>query len=155
MKACLIVFVLTCLLATGSVAQANLSLIWAEWETSAPAKQGPEHADGLLLYFHGRGGTWGDQPKAPILPILEEMAKVANWDVLRINRHALADTERSDDDILRFVAERVAGAREDGYKKIVVAADRAVAGSPCWQQPCLASMRRLALLRERPTAGRS
>lgn len=59
MKAHLIVFVLTCLLATGSLGQANLSLIWAEWETSALAKQGPEHADGLLLYFHGRGGTWG------------------------------------------------------------------------------------------------
>jgi pimeloyl-ACP methyl ester carboxylesterase len=120
MRVGLIVFVLSCVLATGSLGQANLSLIWAEWETSAPPKQGPEHADGLLLYFHGRGGTWGDQPKTRILPILEEMAKVANWDVLRINRHAFADTERSDDDILQFVAERVARARQDGYKKIVV-----------------------------------
>jgi pimeloyl-ACP methyl ester carboxylesterase len=120
MRVGLIVFVLSCVLATGSLGQANLSLIWAEWETSAPPKQGPEHADGLLLYFHGRGGTWGDQPKTRILPIFEEMAKVANWDVLRINRHAFADTERSDDDILQFVAERVARARQDGYKKIVV-----------------------------------
>lgn len=120
MKVRLIVVILSCVFTTGSLGQANLKLIWAEWETSALPRQGPEHADGLLLYFHGRGGTWGDQPQAPILPILEEMAKVADWDVLRINRHALADTERSDDDILQFVAERIARARQDGYRKIVV-----------------------------------
>lgn len=106
--------------AGGSSGAQNLSLVWAEWETSAVPRQGPKDADGLLLYFHGRDGTWGDPPNHPILPILEEMAKIANWDVLRINRHAFADTEQSDSDILQFVADRIAQAREDGYKKIVV-----------------------------------
>lgn len=118
-RAMLLVLVVV-LSAAGSSRAQNLSLVWAEWETSAVPRQGPKDADGLLFYFHGRGGTWGDPPNHPILPILEEMAKIANWDVLRINRHAFADTEQSDNDILQFVAERIAQAREDGYKKIVV-----------------------------------
>lgn len=118
-RAMLLVLVVV-LSAAGSSRAQNLSLVWAEWETSALPRQGPKDADGLLLYFHGRGGTLGDPPNDPLLPILQEMAKIANWDVLRINRHAFADTEESDNDILQFVAERVARARQDGYNKIVV-----------------------------------
>jgi pimeloyl-ACP methyl ester carboxylesterase len=96
----------------------NLSLIWSEWETSAVQRQGPQQADGIFLYFHGRSSR--DVTGNPILSIFIEMANVANWDILRINRHPFADCEESDDDILQVVADRVRRARDDGYKKVVV-----------------------------------
>jgi pimeloyl-ACP methyl ester carboxylesterase len=49
------------------------------------------------------------------------MAKVATWDILRINRLGPVDGEEADDDILRFVASRITEARREGYKQIVVA----------------------------------
>jgi dienelactone hydrolase len=49
------------------------------------------------------------------------MAKTATWDILRINRLPHIDREAADDDILRFVANRISEARRDGYKKIIVA----------------------------------
>jgi hypothetical protein len=98
----------------------NLSLIWSEWETSAVEKQGPELADGILLYFHRSSSSSGDAAKDPIPGIFVEMAKVANWDILRINRHPFVDGEVSDGDVLQVVADRVARARQQGYRKVVL-----------------------------------
>lgn len=107
------------LLSIGSASRAqNLSLFWSEWETSAVVKQGPEAADAVLLYFHERSSH--DVTKNPIMGIFVEMAKAANWDILRINRHPFVDCESSDDDILQIVADRVASVRRDGYKKVIV-----------------------------------
>lgn len=93
--------------------------IWSQWETSAVETRGPEQAAGLLLYFHGFGSV--DSFRDPIPSIFTEMARVATWDILRINRQRFADYEWEDDNILRFVAERIAEARWNGYKQIIVA----------------------------------
>lgn len=93
--------------------------VWSQWETSAVERRGPEQAGGLLLYFHGRGPENAYRRSIPV--IFTEMAKVATWDILRINRLRPVDGAESDDDILRFVADRIAEARREGYKQIVVA----------------------------------
>lgn len=112
-------FVIVVLLAAAGTSRAqNLSLVWSEWDTSAVQKQGPELADGILLYFH----RWssGDATKEPIPGIFVEMAKVANWDILRINRHPFVDGEQSDGDVLQVVADRIARARQQGYRKVIL-----------------------------------
>lgn len=115
-----ILLVLACLLLTDSACRAqSFSPAWSEWETSAVERRGPERAGGLLLYFHGFGAA--DSFQRPIPIIFTEMAKVATWDILRINRLPSADSEAEDDDILGFVAVRIAQARLDGYKRIIVA----------------------------------
>jgi hypothetical protein len=103
--------------AGGSSRAQNFSLVWSEWETSEVQKQGPERAEGILLYFNRSSD---DATKEPIPGVFVEMAKVANWDVLRINRHSFVDGEVSDGDILQVVADRVAQARQQGYRKVVL-----------------------------------
>lgn len=115
-RAVLLVLVVV-LSADGSSRAKNLGLVWSEWETSAVQEQGPALADGILLYFHRSSG---DAPGEPIPSIFVEMAKVANWDILRINRHPFVDGEESDDDILKLVADRIAQARWQGYAKVVL-----------------------------------
>jgi dienelactone hydrolase len=97
----------------------SISPAWSEWETSAVEKRGPERAAGLLLYFHGSGAP--DMFRGPIPLIFIEMAKAATWDILRINRLSDEDVEAADDDLLSFVAIRIAQARQQGYKRIIVA----------------------------------
>ncbi len=112
--------VLAGLLLTDSACRAqSLDPVWSQWETSAVAKRGPERAAGLLLYFHGFGPE--DAFRHPVPTIFTEMAKVATWDILRINRQRFADFEQHDDMILGFLAKRIAEARQDGYKQIIVA----------------------------------
>jgi pimeloyl-ACP methyl ester carboxylesterase len=108
------------LLLTESAGRAqDFGFVWSEWETSAVERRGPEQAEGLLLYFHGFGGQHAYLD--PIPSIFTEMAKVAAWDVMRINRLPIADSEAQDDSILGLVAKRIAEARRNGYKKIIVA----------------------------------
>jgi len=93
------------------------SFVWAEWETSNTQKHGPEQAKGLFVYFHAKS------PEALSLPIpslFSEMARIAQWDILRINRIPFVDEESRDDSILRVVADEVARARQDGYRRIIV-----------------------------------
>lgn len=90
------------------------TFIWSEWETSAVQKHGPQQANGLLIYFHARS------PDAPVAVLFTEMAKVARWDIQRINRFPAADEESLDDRILEVLAGHVARARQDGYKRIIV-----------------------------------
>jgi hypothetical protein len=112
------VFVLVGLSIASTADARSQPLVWSEWEASAVEKRGPERAQAVLVYFHGRA-PW-DVTKNPIMGIFIEMARVAEWDVLRINRNFLFDWERYDDGILRFVADRVADLRRDGYKKVIV-----------------------------------
>lgn len=116
---CRMLSILASFLWMSGVARAqNLSLVWSEWETSEVQKQGPEVAEGILLYF--QRSPSGNASKEPMASIFVEMAKGAPWDVLRINRHPFADGEESDDDILQVVADRVARARLQGYRKVVL-----------------------------------
>jgi pimeloyl-ACP methyl ester carboxylesterase len=81
--------------------------------------RGPQSAAGLLLYFHGNAGR-EDATKDPLPLIFTEMAKAATWDVVKINRRPPVDVESEDDHVLQVVAERIALARQDGYKRIIV-----------------------------------
>lgn len=107
------------LLVGGTCRAQNFNFVWAEWGTTALEKRGPDVADGLLIYFHGAGIAGAD--KLPIPSIFVEMAKVATWDILRINRLPIADLASQDDEILQFTAEQVTRARRDGYKRIFIA----------------------------------
>src|SRR5260370_34387345 len=107
------------LLIEGAGCAQDFGFVWSEWETSVVERRGPERAEGILLYFHGYG-VWHSYLN-PILIILTERAKVAAWDVMRINRLPIADLEEQDADILGLVAKRIAEARRNGYKKIIVA----------------------------------
>lgn len=102
----------------GSSRAQDLNLVWSEWETSEVEKQGPELANGILLYFER--SSWGEVTKEPIPGIFMEMSKVANWDVLRIKRHPFVDGEVSDGDTIQVVGDRVARARQQGYRKVVL-----------------------------------
>jgi hypothetical protein len=110
--------------------------VWSVWETSAVERRGPASAAGLLLYFHGYAGLL-DITQFPMSQLFAEMATVAGWDVLRINRLPTADLEPDDDNILRFVADRITMARQVGYKQIIVAGERAGPGGwRSWQRRC-------------------
>jgi predicted esterase len=102
----------------GTCRAQNLNFVWAEWGTTALEKRGPDVADGLLIYFHGTGIAGAD--KLPLPGIFVEMAKVATWDILRINRLPLVDYESQDDDILQFVEKQIVRARQDGYTRIIL-----------------------------------
>lgn len=95
------------------------NFVWTEWETKAVERRGPELAGGLLIYLHGAGPA--DAAKLPILTIFTEMAKVAKWDILRVNRLSFIDFASQDDQLLQFIGLQVARARQDGYRKIVIA----------------------------------
>ncbi|HEX9557820.1 MAG TPA: hypothetical protein VF991_15100 [Reyranella sp.] len=91
--------------------------VWTEWELSAATRRGPDTAGGLLLYFHGRGP--GQVTGRPIPGIFIEMAKIASWDILRINRASSVDDETGDDQILEVVAHQITEARQAGYERII------------------------------------
>ena len=76
---------------------------------------GPEEAHGALLYLHAEGLE--DQPVAPIFA---EMARVAQWDVLRINRRSVVDIEANDADLLEFISSQIDRVRRNGYSRAVV-----------------------------------
>jgi pimeloyl-ACP methyl ester carboxylesterase len=111
-------FVLFAILSVGNTLRGQ-QFVWSEWETSAIAKGGPKVSEGLLIYLHGRGAP--DVDKLPVLEIFVAMAKLANWDILKINRMPYVDVKSEDDHLLSFVALEVARARQDGYRRVVVA----------------------------------
>jgi len=103
------------LLASGVCRSEEVTSVWSEWATSPFAIRGPEEADGLLLYLHEEGLE--DQPVALVFV---EMARVAQWDVLRINRRPFANHEANDSSVLEFVSERIDHVRRMGYGRVVV-----------------------------------
>lgn len=89
--------------------------VWAEWATAPFDIKGPGEAAGLLVYLHEEG-----QENGPVPLIFAEMAKVAQWDVLRINRRLALDHQGNDTVILEFVSNRVDYVRRQGYDQVVV-----------------------------------
>lgn len=92
--------------------------MWSQWETTAVRQKGPEAADGLLVYFHGYGPAAAD--KLPIVPFFVEVARAANWDILRINRLPFVDIDSADADILAVAEAKVEEARRMGYRRVVL-----------------------------------
>jgi dienelactone hydrolase len=117
-----LIVVLVALLAAQGLARAEGpdALIWCQWETGEVEKLGPEEAAGVLFYFHGYVGR-RDTTALPIPQIFTTMAKAAKWNVIRVNRHHEADLEVDDGRILEVVSSRVAEARREGYRYVVLA----------------------------------
>lgn len=111
--------VLPAILFVGYACQAqNLVDISSEWETRAVKRRGPQQAGGLLLHFERDEGS--NSVKNPIALIFTEMARIAQWDVLRIKGRSGIEDKR----ILAFVEDQASKAREAGYRQIVVAGIR-------------------------------
>lgn len=96
-------------------AQAPTYAVWSEWVGSPFEIYGPGVANGLLVYLHEEGME--DQPVALIFAA---MARIAQWDVLRINRRSPVDHEGNDARILDFISSRVAHQRREGYDHVIV-----------------------------------
>lgn len=88
--------------------------VWSEWATAPFDIKGPGEATGLFVYLHEEGHE--DRPPALIFA---EMAKAAQWDVLRINRRLHVDHQGNDAEILDFVSNRVDHVRRQGYDQVV------------------------------------
>src|SRR5258708_8531945 len=96
----------------------DVGSVRSDWETSAVEKLGPLEAAGVLLYVHVEGP---DAVQMPVPTIFVAMAKVAKWDVLRINLPGFVDVEARQSEIRSIVADRIAAAREEGYREIIAA----------------------------------
>ena len=101
----------------GAIGHAQ-QFVWAAWETTAVPKRGPQSANALLVYFHGRGDI--AVGKEPIPDFFVDMARRADWDILRINRLPYVDRDSEDDHLLAFIAQQIDHARRDGYRQIFV-----------------------------------
>jgi len=93
--------------------------IWTAWENAAVAKRGPDVSEGLLLYFHGFDPSGADGER--IEEIFIQMARLARWDILRINRVPFVDEASQDEELLRYVDQQVVKARNEGYRRIIAA----------------------------------
>src|SRR5882757_8175401 len=102
------------LLADGACRAQGSTDVWAAWAASPLEILGPEEAHGVLLYLHEEGLE--DQPVALIFA---EMAKVAGWDVLRINRRSVVDIEANDAALLPFISSQIDRVRRNGYSRVV------------------------------------
>jgi hypothetical protein len=89
--------------------------VWAEWATAPFDIKGPGEAGGLFIYLHEEG-----REDSPVALIFAEMARVAQWDVMRINRQLHVDYQENDAAILEFVSDRVDHMRRQGYDQIIV-----------------------------------
>jgi pimeloyl-ACP methyl ester carboxylesterase len=94
--------------------------VWSQWESRQVERLGPESATGALFYFHGYDAR-SDTTDLEIPEIFIAMAKAAKWDVLRVNRRRESDLEADDARILEHVAARIAEARQEGYRLVIVA----------------------------------
>jgi hypothetical protein len=107
----------TMLVAAGAGRAQSLDDVRAEWERRT-AKRGPHLARGLLLCLEDDGGS--NFVEEPIALMFAEMARVAQWDVLRISKPLGVDEEQ----VLRFVRDQASHARAAGYRRIVAAGVR-------------------------------
>lgn len=138
------------LLAGGACRAQGATDVWAAWAASPFEIVGPEEAHGVFLYLHAEGLE--DQP----LPLIfAEMAKVAKWDVLRINRRSSVDIEANDAALLEFVSGQVDRVRRTASTAGSVAADNANQ-PPRGNRPGPGSVRRTGASRPCPcpTVGR-
>lgn len=111
------ILALLVLIATTHVSRAQ-DFIWSQWETTAVRQKGPQAADGLLVYFHGYAPAAAD--KLPVATFFAEVARAANWDVLRVNRLPFVDIDTADADILAVAEAKVEEARRMGYRRVVL-----------------------------------
>ena len=103
------------LLADGACRAQGSPDVWAAWAASPFEILGPEEAHGVLIYLHAE-----DLEDQPVALIFAEMAKVAQWDVLRINRRSFVDIEANDAALLQFISSQIDRVRRNGYSRVIV-----------------------------------
>jgi hypothetical protein len=103
------------LLVDGACRAQGSITVWSEWAYGPWERQGPEEASGLLLCLHEEG-----LEEQPVALIFAAMARIAGWDILRVNRRVSVDVEANDVDILDFISTRIERARSEGYRHVTV-----------------------------------
>jgi pimeloyl-ACP methyl ester carboxylesterase len=116
----MIAFLLLLLSATFLAAETRAQwFVWSTWDAKYSERRGPQSADGLLVYLHGR--TPGNLDTLPIPGVFVQMARTARWDILRVNRLPHIDAHWEDDGLLKFLSAEIERARRDGYGRVIIA----------------------------------
>jgi dienelactone hydrolase len=94
---------------------------WTEPAYAAYPAKGPNEALGLVIWNHGVDGQL-PQFQGPPIPAIEGLA-ARGWDVIKLNRNPVWENAWSNAGKRHVarVAEEVAAARRQGYRRIVVA----------------------------------
>jgi pimeloyl-ACP methyl ester carboxylesterase len=100
-------------LAPAALAQAPMTLIPAQEQATL---RGPAHAEGVVIWSHGRSIEVEDS-LAPTPEYIAEMRK-AGWDTFRLNRLRAGDTLAASGSALAATAEQL---KASGYRRVVLA----------------------------------
>jgi hypothetical protein len=93
---------------------------WVERGFCDHPPHGPERAAGVVIWSHGISGT-NVQYAAPPAALVR-LLRARGWDVLKINRHNLAETaEVSASRGVQRTREEVAAQRRRGYRRVILA----------------------------------
>jgi pimeloyl-ACP methyl ester carboxylesterase len=93
---------------------------WIEWGFCDLEPHGPDHARGVVIWNHGILGT-SEQFTAPPAAALR-LLHARGWDIVKINRHNLAENARSS--LVRATertAAEIQAQRARGYRRVVLA----------------------------------
>lgn len=98
-----------------------LDAYWTEPAYAAHPARGPAKALGLVIWNHGVDGQL-PQYLGPPIPAIEGLA-ARGWDVIKLNRNPVWENSWANAGARHVarVAEEVAAARRQGYRRIVVA----------------------------------
>jgi dienelactone hydrolase len=105
----------------GAVPVRAMDAYWTEPAYPAYPAKGPSRALGLVIWNHGVDGQL-PQYQGPPIPAIEGLA-ARGWDVIKLNRNPVWENTWSNAGKRHVarVAEAVAAARKQGYRRIVVA----------------------------------
>jgi hypothetical protein len=108
-------------LACRAVPARAMDAYWTEPAYAAYPAKGPGKALGLVIWNHGVDGQL-PQYQGPPIPAIEGLA-ARGWDVIKLNRNPVWENSWSNAGKRHVarVAEEVAAARRQGYRRIVVA----------------------------------
>jgi len=100
---------------------AAMDAYWTEPAYESYPAKGPDKALGLVIWNHGVDGQL-PQYKGPPIPAIEGLA-ARGWDVIKLNRNPVWENSwaNAGQRHVARVAEEVAAARKEGYRRIVVA----------------------------------
>lgn len=106
-----------CLTLLLSVGACRSESMWSEREEHALRKRGPDRAEGLLVYLRG---VPSEMLEPPLSQPVRAIVRQTKFDVMGLawQDHALAEGQAPA--LLRFVAEEIAEARRQGYRRIVL-----------------------------------
>jgi len=92
---------------------------WVERAFCDLATQGPERANGAVIWNHGMRGT-SEAWMAPAPPAFRLM-QIRGWDVFMLKRHHAAETNNTLYRTVQRTLQEAAALKKSGYRKIVLA----------------------------------